>query len=91
MENGELYRLLSEQFNGRMDRLETTINRYFDNQSIVCKDHDVRIDEHDKHLAVMSDRQEQSEVRAKKQLTIMGISIPVVSAILSFLWQKLKL
>ena len=91
MDNGELFRLLTEQFNGRMDRLEVSINRYFDNQSIVCKDHDTRIDQHEKLFAIISDRQEQAEVREKKLLTIIGISIPVVSSIISFLWQKLKL
>ena len=91
MENGELYRLLTDQLNNRMDRLESTINRYWDNQSIVCKDHNTRIDEHEKNIAIMIDRQEQADVREKKRLTIVGISIPVISGVLSFLWQKLKL
>ena len=40
--------------------------------------------------AVISDRQELADVQEKKRLTIIGISIPVVSGILSFIWQKLK-
>ena len=91
MDNGELYRMLTEQMNNRMDRLENTIQRYLDNQSIVCKDHDIRIDKHEKDIAIIHDRQEQAETLEKRRLTILGMLIPIISGILTFLWNKIKL
>lgn len=91
MENGELYRLITEQINKRLDRLEDTIQHYLDNQTVVCKDHDRRIDEHDTQLSVLEDRQAQNEKHQAKVWTGIGLSIPIVNAVFHFIWEKLKI
>ena len=91
MENGELHRLLTEQLNNRMDRLENTIQHYLDKQSALCKDHDNRIDQEEKTIAIIQDRQTRAETLAKKRLSIILVSIPVIGGILNFLWSKFNL
>lgn len=83
MENGELYKLITEQLNIRIDRLEYTIQHYFDQQDALCKERGIKIDSHSNDIAVINDRH-------KRGMAIVGFVVMFANSVVSYVMQKVK-
>ena len=98
MENGELFKMLSEELketcrtlNNRLDRHEDVVRKYFDNQSVVCKYQDDRVDKIEQETAILKDRQKEAEKRQTRNITIVGIIAATISSIVATISSRLHL
>lgn len=90
MDNGEMYKLIVQQINQRIDRLEDTIQNYFNKQADIWRGYDERIDNNTTKVAVIQDRMKQSDEREKRRLTAIGIIVTIFNSVLAFILSKFR-
>jgi len=103
LNNDEFYRMMIEQMDSRMTRMEkefkSSINqidkkldRLFSEKNAICQRHDDRLDQNATKIAVLEDRQSQMAKSAdkaeKRRLSILGIGVTIINVILSYFLPK---